>query len=140
MHVVYLFFIVIAVIVPYIFILFAYIKIFARLAASKNLAKLAKYENPSEAAREGKRVTGEARAARVFAIIAGIFVISWMPVFYMTAAGALKKRGTYSQRTLVSFLVYYDGWLAGERGSLRFFQGGLQKGVLATFSLPFANL
>lgn len=134
MHVVYLFFIVIVVILPYIFILFAYIKIFREVGRQvKNLAKLAKYENPSEAAREGKRVTGEARVARVFAIIAGIFVISWMPVFYMTAAGALKKEELIPKELLlVSWYTMTAGSLANA-AVYAFFKGDFRKAFLRLF-------
>lgn len=133
-YTIYLFFIVIGVIFPYIFILFAYIKIFREVARQvKNLAKLAKYENPSEAAREGKRVTSEARVARVFAIIAGIFVVSWMPVFYMTAAGALKKEELIpNELSIVSWYTMTAGSLANA-AVYAFFKGDFRKAFLRLF-------
>lgn len=133
-HTVYLFFIVIGVILPYIFILFAYIKIFREVGRQvKNLAKLAKYESPSEAVREGKRVAGEARVARVFAIIAGIFVISWMPVFYMTAVDALKKDELIPpELSLVSWYTMTAGSLANA-AVYAFFKGDFRKAFLLLF-------
>ena len=133
-YTIYLFFIVIGVIVPYIFILFAYIKIFREVARQvQNLAKLAKYENPGEAAREGKRVSGEARVARVFAIIAGIFVISWMPVFYMTAAGALKAEDLIpSELSTVSWYTMTTGSLANA-AVYAFFKGDFRVAFLRLF-------
>lgn len=131
---VYLFFIVIGVIVPYIFILFAYIKIFREVARQvKNLAKLAKYENQLQAAKEGKRVSGEARVARVFAIIAGIFVVSWMPVFYMTAAAALKKEEYIPPiLAIVSWYTMTAGSLANA-AVYAFFKGDFRNAFLRLF-------
>ena len=114
-HRAYLFFIVIAVLGPYIFILFSYIKIFREVERQvKSLAKLASFENQREAAREGKRMTSEARVARVFAIIAGIFVVSWMPVIFMTAADAFKKYDEIvpSELPIVSWYTMTAGSLA----------------------------
>lgn len=131
---VYLFFIVIGVVVPYIFILFAYIKIFREVARQvKNLAKLAAYDDQLQAANEGKRVTGEARVARVFAIIAGIFVISWMPVFYMTAAAALKRED------IIPPVLSTVSWYTMTAGSLAnaavyaFFKGDFRNAFLRLF-------
>ncbi|XP_068759758.1 octopamine receptor beta-2R-like [Montipora capricornis] len=113
-HEVYTFFIVIGVILPYIFIIFAYIKIYREVERQvKNLAKLRKYENSSESSRKEKRIATEARVAKVFAIIAGIFLISWMPVFYMTIAGALKKEEFIPMElSLVSWYTMTFGSLA----------------------------
>lgn len=125
---VYLFFIVGGVVVPYIFILFAYIKIFRQVARQvKNLAKLATYDNQQQAAREGRRVTGEARVARVFAMIAGIFVISWMPVFFMTAADAVERSN------IVPTVLSTISWYTMTAGSL------LNAAVYAFFKRDFRN-
>ncbi|XP_078365474.1 octopamine receptor beta-2R-like [Oculina patagonica] len=131
---VYLFFIVLGVLVPYIFILFAYIKIFREVARQvKNLAKLATYENQAQATKEGKRVSSEARVARVFAIIAGIFVISWMPVFYMTAAGALKRDDMIPQvLPIVSWYTMTAGSLANA-AVYAFFKGDFRNAFLRLF-------
>lgn len=133
-HTAYMFFIVIGVIVPYIFILFAYIKIFREVARQvESLAKLAKYENSEETAREGKRVSSEARVARVFAIIAGIFVISWMPVFYMTAADALQKDELIPQElSLVGWYTMTAGSLANA-AVYAFFKGDFRMAFLRLF-------
>jgi hypothetical protein len=40
---------------------------------------------------ERGRVHSEARITRIFAVIAAIFVISWMPVIYMTTAEAIER-------------------------------------------------
>lgn len=125
---VYLFFIVSGVVVPYIFILFAYIKIFREVARQvKNLAKLATYDNQQQTAREGKRVTGEGRVARVFAMIAGIFVISWMPVFFMTAADALQRDD------IIPPVLGTVSWYTMTAGSL------LNAAVYAFFKRDFRN-
>lgn len=131
---IYLFFIVIGVMVPYIFILFAYIKIFREVARQvKNLARLSTYENQLQATKEGKRVTGEARVARVFAIIAGIFVISWMPVFYMTAAEALDRLEFIPPvLPIVSWYTMTAGSLANA-AVYAFFKGDFRNAFLRLF-------
>ena len=138
---IYLLFIVIGVLVPYIFILFAYIKIFREVARQvKNLAKLATYrENQLQATKEGKRVTSEARVARVFAIIAGIFVISWMPVFYMTAAEAL-DRSEFIPPVLpiVSWYTMTAGSLANA-AVYAFFKGDFRNAFLRLFHCHTIN-
>lgn len=139
---IYLLFIVIGVLVPYIFILFAYIKIFREVARQvKNLAKLAKYENHLQATKEGKRVTSEARVARVFAIIAGIFVISWMPVFYMTAADALRL----DRSEFIPLVLPIVSWYTMTAGSLAnaavyaFFKGDFRNAFLRLFHCRIVN-
>lgn len=137
---IYLFFIVIGVMVPYIFILFAYIKIFREVARQvKNLAKLATYENQLQATKEGKRVTSEARVARVFAIIAGIFVISWMPVFYMTAADALNRDEVIPPvLPIVSWYTMTAGSLANA-AVYAFFKGDFRNAFLRLFHCRTVN-
>ena len=92
---VYLFAIVIGgVVLPYISILVVYILIFREVAYQvKHMTQLMPQtpDDPDRASAEKKRVSGEARVARIFAIIAGIFVVSWGPVIYMTAAAALHQ-------------------------------------------------
>lgn len=74
------------IVVPYILILLAYVRIFHRVSSHvKYLARQMPSDGDNvEAKREGKRVTAEAYVARIFVIIAIIFLISWMPIVYMT--------------------------------------------------------
>ncbi|XP_068713862.1 octopamine receptor beta-2R-like [Montipora foliosa] len=133
-HEVYMFFIVIGVILPYIFIIYAYIKICREVERQvQNLARLRKYENSSESARKEKHIATEARVAKVFAIIAGIFVISWMPVFYMTIAAALKKEELIpTELPLVSWYTMTFGSLANAL-VYAFFKGDFRNAFLHLF-------
>lgn len=89
---IYLFFIVIGVMVFYIFILFVYIKIFCEVVCQvKNFVRFLIYENQFQVIKEGKWVIGEVCVVRVFVIIVGIFVISWMFVFYMIVVEVLDR-------------------------------------------------
>lgn len=81
---------IIGILIPYICILVAYVMIFREVSRQvRNLAKLHTYRLHPDAVKEGKRVTGEARMARVFAIISGVFVLTWLPVVYMTTVEAI---------------------------------------------------
>lgn len=81
---------IIGILIPYICILVAYVMIFREVSRQvRNLAKLHAYRLNPDAVKEGKRVTGEARMARVFAIISGVFVLTWLPVVYMTTVEAI---------------------------------------------------
>ncbi|XP_032218558.1 histamine H2 receptor [Nematostella vectensis] len=92
-HQIFLFgILIVGILIPYVLILAAYIMIFKEVSRQvKNLAKMCTYQNNHEALKEGKRVSGEAKMARVFAIIAGIFVLTWLPVVYMTTVQAIKR-------------------------------------------------
>lgn len=76
----------VGIVIPYILILLAYVRIFHRVASQvKYLARQTPNDaDINEAKQEGKRVTAEAYVARIFVIIAIIFLVSWMPVVYMT--------------------------------------------------------
>ena len=132
---VYLFFIVIGgVILPYVLILFVYILIFREVARQvRNLSRLKKYTDKfKEAAAEGKRVSGEARVARIFAVIAGIFVVSWGPVIYMTAAVALHAAPAPKEVVIISWYTMAIGSLANA-AMYAFFKADFRRAFLKLF-------
>lgn len=133
---VYLFFIVIGgVILPYVLILFVYILIFREVARQvRNLSRLKKYTDKfKEAAAEGKRVSGEARVARIFAVIAGIFVVSWGPVIYMTAAVALHAAAPVPKEVgIISWYTMAIGSLANA-AMYAFFKADFRRAFLKLF-------
>lgn len=92
-HRVFLFCILIlGIVIPYTLILFAYVRIFREVARQvKNLAAMQNYPVDGRVMEERGRVHSEARVTRIFAVIAAIFVISWMPVVYMTTAEAIQR-------------------------------------------------
>lgn len=115
-HKIYLFgILIIGILIPYIFILVAYVMIFREVSRQvRNLAKLQNLRFDQDALKEGKRVTGEARMARVFALIAGIFVLTWLPVVYMTTVEAIGR----SVETLVPEVLTTISWYTLCMGSI----------------------
>ena len=133
---------VLMIILPYIFILIAYIRIFGEVSRlTKNLTELHGTNTPEYAAatREGKRVSGEARVARVFAIIAGIFILTWLPVIYMTVALALKRLD------IVPKSLPVISWFTLTLGTLMnapvyaFLKGDFRKAIQKTLHLNTGN-
>ncbi|KAK3718075.1 hypothetical protein QZH41_005472 [Actinostola sp. cb2023] len=92
-HKIFVYFIVIiGVVVPYIAILLAYAMIFHRVARHvKYLALNNRNDDDSEERQEGRRVTAEANVAKIFVIIAIIFIISWLPIVYMTVVNNIGR-------------------------------------------------
>ncbi|KAK3718074.1 hypothetical protein QZH41_005471 [Actinostola sp. cb2023] len=92
-HTVYIYCMVfLGIVLPYLLILLAYVRIFCRVARHvKYLARQKPSDEDSESKQEGKRVTAEAYVARIFVVIAVIFLVSWMPVVYMTFVGNIGR-------------------------------------------------
>jgi len=94
-HRVFLFLILIlGIVIPYVLILCIYVRIFREVARLvKNLAATAMQNYPVDGRvmEERGRVHSEARVTRIFAVIAAIFVVSWMPVIYMTTVYAVQR-------------------------------------------------
>lgn len=114
-HKIYVYFLVIlGVVIPYLLILLAYIRIFQHVVRQvKYLARLDPTRDDERKARqEGKRVTTEAYVARIFAIIAAIFIVSWMPVVYMTFVGNIGRQD------LIPKALQIISWVTLSLGSL----------------------
>lgn len=85
---------ILGIVIPYILILCAYVRIFrevARLVKSLAASAMQNYPLDGRVMEERGRVHSEARVTRIFAVIAAIFVISWMPVIYMTTVIAVER-------------------------------------------------
>ncbi|XP_031569711.1 melanopsin-like [Actinia tenebrosa] len=114
-HKVYVYFLVIlGVVIPYFLILLGYIRIFQHVVRQvKYLARLdPARDDEGKARQEGKRVTSEAYVARIFAIIAAIFIVSWMPVVYMTFVGNIGRQD------LIPKALQMVSWVTLSLGSL----------------------
>ena len=72
------------VVVPYIFISVAYIRIFKQVRHSLALRK--KFVSAIKQINEPRRISQDAKVAKVFCIISAAFLFSWMPIIYMTTA------------------------------------------------------
>lgn len=102
------------IVVPYTLILLAYVRIFHRVSSHvKFLARQTPNDGDvAEARREGKRVTAEAYVARIFVIIAIIFLVSWMPIVYMTFVGNIGRSD------LIPHELMIISWFTLSMGSL----------------------
>lgn len=83
---------VLGIFIPYVLIMAAYVCILRAVRRHvRGLARLDRYERTSEEEQKGKQLTAEAYVARVFAVVAVIFLISWMPVIFVSAANVVGK-------------------------------------------------
>ena len=70
------------VVVPYIFITFAYVRIFRQVRRSLTLRK--DFESAREQRKERRRISSDAQVAKVFCIVSTAFLLSWLPILYST--------------------------------------------------------
>ena len=68
------------VIVPYIFITVAYVRIFRQVRRSLTTRK----ESVREQRKERRRISSDAKVAKVFCIVSTAFLLSWLPILYLT--------------------------------------------------------
>ncbi|XP_001635427.2 adenosine receptor A2a [Nematostella vectensis] len=103
----------VGILLPYLLILAAYIAIFHTVRRhARFLTQFPVTADNKEAHEEGRRVCAEARVARIFAVVAAIFVISWLPVVYMTFVGNMDRLDLIPRwLTTVSWLTLSVGSL-----------------------------
>ena len=68
------------VIVPYIFLTVAYVRIFRQVRRSLTTRK----ESVREQRKERRRISSDAKLAKVFCIVSTAFLLSWLPILYLT--------------------------------------------------------
>ena len=77
------------VVVPYIFITFAYMRIFKQVQRSftmkKNMESLRVHKS------ERRRISSDAKVAKVFSIVASAFLLCWLPIICITTADIINK-------------------------------------------------
>ena len=78
------------VVVPYIFITFAYVRIFRQVRRSLTMRK--NFESAREQRRERRRVSTDAQVAKVFCIVSTAFLLSWLPILYSTTVYSVFNR------------------------------------------------
>ena len=81
---------VLGVVVPYIFITFAYARIFRQVQRSLTMRR--DFESAREQRNERGRISSDAQVAKVFCIVSMTFLLSWLPILYMTTAGVILNR------------------------------------------------
>ena len=70
------------VVVPYIFIIVAYVRIFRQVRRSLTMRK--DFESAREQRKERRRISSDAQVAKVFCIVSTAFLLSWLPILYST--------------------------------------------------------
>ena len=79
-------------VVPFVFIAFAYVRMFKEVRRSLAPQKKFQVESPQERTNERRRLSKEIKIAKVFCIISAIFLFCWLPVVYMTTAQTVFSR------------------------------------------------
>ena len=77
------------VVIPYVFISHMYYCIFRKIRGSSALKRRM---SMTPGKRDNTRASSEARVALVFFIISTAFILSWLPVIYITTVGVLSTR------------------------------------------------
>ena len=70
------------VVMPYLFITFAYVQIFRQVRRSLTMRK--DFESAREQRKERRRISSDAQVAKVFCIVSTAFLLSWLPILYST--------------------------------------------------------
>jgi len=78
------------VIVPYIFVIFAYVRIFREVQYSLTMRK--DFESAREQRMERRRVSSEAQVVKVFCMVSTAFLLSWLPILYLTTVNSVLYR------------------------------------------------
>ena len=78
------------VVVPYIFITFAYVRIFRQVRQSLFIRK--DFESAREQRMERRRISSDAQVAKVFCIVSTAFLLSWLPILYLTTVSTVLNR------------------------------------------------
>ncbi|EDO40739.1 predicted protein [Nematostella vectensis] len=79
------------VVVPFLLIVFAYCRIFYTVRKSLKLRKRLPLTTMNNTRGEQRRVSTDARVAKVFAVVSVTFLLSWLPVIYITTADLIGR-------------------------------------------------
>jgi len=78
------------VVLPYIFVTFAYVRIFREVRHSLSMRK--DFESAREQRKERRRISSDAQVAKVFCIVSTAFLLSWLPILYLTTVNSILVR------------------------------------------------
>ena len=78
------------IIVPYVCITFAYVQIFRQVRRSSAMKR--NFECPPVHKNERKRLSSDAKVAKVFCIVSAAFTLCWLPIIYITTANTVLNR------------------------------------------------
>ena len=76
------------VVVPYVFVFVAYVRIFRAVRVCIKRERSLSICSTTQPNKNLTSTFAEAKVARVFAVVAVSFILSWLPVLYMTSVGA----------------------------------------------------
>ena len=102
---------VLGVLMPYIFITFAYARILRQVRQSLTMRR--DFESAREQRNDRGRISSDAQVAKVFCIISMTFLLSWLPILYMTTTSVILNRSEIIPDALptVSFFTLATGSL-----------------------------
>lgn len=78
------------IVVPYIFIVFAYVKMFKQVRRSLRMKKSIESSLRVHKS-ERKRLSSDYKVAKVFFIVASAFILCWLPIIYITTADIINR-------------------------------------------------
>ena len=78
------------VVVPFIFVTIAYVRIFRKVRYSLTMRK--DFESAGEQRKERRRISSDAQVAKVFCIVSTAFLLSWLPILYLTTVNSVLDR------------------------------------------------
>ena len=78
------------VLVPYVYITAAYIRIFRQVRQS--VAMKRDFESPRVNKNERRRISSDAKVAKVFCAVSTAFILCWLPIIYITTADTVLNR------------------------------------------------
>lgn len=114
-HTVYMFLLQgLGVIVPYIFVCTAYCRIFnrariiVRRIRRESSLSWRNHENKNKGRKNSNEVASEAKVAKMFALIAISFLLSWMPVIYLTSVLAAVSDGDLVDKLSPLWLLHFS--------------------------------
>ena len=88
------------VVLPHIFITFAYVRIFRQVRRS--LAMRKDFESAREQTKERRRISSDAQVAKVFCIVSTAFLLSWLPILYSSTVYKVFKRPDFLPDVLLT--------------------------------------
>ena len=92
------------VVVPYIFITFAYVQIFRQVRRSLTMRK--DFKSARDQRKEHQRLSSDAQVAKVFCIVSTAFLLSWLPILYSTTIYKVFNRPDLLPDVLVTISLF----------------------------------
>ena len=92
------------VVLPYIFVTFAYVRIFREVRHSLSMRR--DFESAREQRKERRCISSDTQVAKVFCIVSTAFLLSWLPILYLTTVNSILVRPDLVPGVLVIISVF----------------------------------